>query len=119
MPASGRDQPDPCGERHPERDPGQREQRRERDRELDRARPSTASGPAGRHDAAEDADAVHPLRQRGAGGEHVGAAAGQADQPAGVDRQRVEQQLEVAGPVADAGRRGTASTSRCPAGRCR
>ena len=56
---------------------------------------------AGGDDAAEDADAVHPLGEVGARGEHVGAAAGQADQPAGVDGQRVEKQLEVAGPVAD------------------
>ena len=94
------DQPDALGEGDAERHPRHLEQRGEPDRELDRAAVDGV-GAAGRYDAAEDADAVHPLGQAGARGEHVGAAAGEADQPAGVDRQRVEQQLEVAGPVAD------------------
>ena len=83
-----------------ERDPGDLEQRRQPHGELDRTAVDRVRA-AGGCDAAEDADAVHPLREVGARGERVGAAAGQADQPAGVDGERVEEQLEVAGPVAD------------------
>ena len=78
-------QPDRRRQRDPERHAGQREQRRQPDGELDHPALDGVRAPGG-GDAAEHTDAVHPLRQRGAGRQRVGAAAREADQADRVDR---------------------------------
>ena len=101
-PGQRADQPDGTGQGHTQRHPRDGQQRREPHRELDQS-PVDGVLAGGRRHPAEDPDAVHPVGHRHAGGQRVGATSGQADQPQRVDPQRVEQDLEVPGPVQDVG----------------
>ena len=75
-----------------------------------------------RRDPADDRNAEHPVGQRRAGRQHVGAAPGQPDEPHCPDAEGVREQHQVIGPVGevsvDVRRRGTDAGPRWSSRHC-
>ena len=84
----------------PDRHPGHRQQRNGVRRQADQPAGDRVRTLRGRH-SPEHAHAVHPVGQHRPGRQRVGTAAGEADQPQGVDVEDVAQLDEVLGPVDD------------------